>query len=55
MNLLEDDSILSWIIRGFLGKQSRFHVCDIINYYHSFLVILYETYGGENMFFLVII
>jgi endonuclease/exonuclease/phosphatase family metal-dependent hydrolase len=45
MDLLEDISILSWNIRGALGKQSRCQVRDIINSCHPSLVLLYETHG----------
>lgn len=46
MDLFKEFSILSWNIRGALGKSARQHVREIIKSHRPSLYLIYETHGA---------
>lgn len=48
MDLFQDITIISWNIRGALGRSTCRHVRDIISLHHPTFFFIYETHGAFN-------
>lgn len=45
MDLFQDISIISWNIRGAIGRSTCRHVRDLVSQYHPSIFCIYETHG----------